>query len=95
MACGRIWRRAACQVNDDTPLPADLFEQQAQRRVSLGLILGELVQDAQPHAKPEQVRAVVEEQAQSYEQPEEVVNWFYQRRSGCASSSPWCWKTTS
>jgi trigger factor len=30
------------------------------------------------HARPEQVRTVVDEQAQSYEHPEEVVKWFYQ-----------------
>jgi trigger factor len=65
------------KVTDDTPLPADLFEQQARRRVNLGLILAELVKKHDLHAKPEQVRSVVEEQAQSYERPEEVVKWFY------------------
>ncbi len=65
-------------VRDDMPLPADMFEKQAQRRVSLGLILGEVVRMQNLHAKPEQVRAAVEEQAQSYEHPQEVVKWFYQ-----------------
>lgn len=65
-------------VRDDMPLPADMFEKQAQRRVSLGLILGEVVRAQNLHAKPEQVRAAVEEQAQSYEHPQEVVKWFYQ-----------------
>jgi len=65
-------------VSDDMPLPADMFEKQAQRRVSLGLILGEVVQAQKLHANPEQVRAAVEEQAQSYEHPQEVVKWFYQ-----------------
>lgn len=65
------------KVPDDAPLPMDMFEQQAQRRVSLGLILGELVKAHELFAKPEQVRALVEEQAQSYERPEEVVKWFY------------------
>lgn len=65
-------------VNDNIPLPADIFEKQAQRRVSLGLILGEVVRGQNLQAKPEQVRAAVEEQAQSYEHPEEVVKWFYQ-----------------
>ena len=65
-------------VRDDMPLPADLFEKQAQRRVSLGLILAEVVQKQNLNAKPEQVRAAVEEQAQSYEHPQEVVKWFYQ-----------------
>ena len=66
------------QVKEDTRLPVELFEKRAQRRVSLGLILAELVQTHNLYAKPEQVRAVVEEQAQSYEHPEEVVKWFYQ-----------------
>ncbi len=48
---------------------------EAPRRA--GLIIGELVQAQRPAAKPEQVRALVEEQAQSYEQPTEVVKWFY------------------
>lgn len=65
-------------VRDDMPLPADMFEKQAQRRVGLGLILGEVVRAQNLHAKPEQVRAAVEEQAQSYEHPQEVVKWFYQ-----------------
>ncbi len=65
-------------VRDDMPLPADMFEKQAQRRVSLGLILAEIVRAQNLHAKPDQVRAAVEEQAQSYEQPQEVVKWFYQ-----------------
>jgi trigger factor len=66
-------------VRDDMPLPADMFEKQAERRVHLGLILAELVKANQLQAKPEQVRALVEEQAQSYENPQEVIRWFYQQ----------------
>jgi trigger factor len=66
------------QVKDDMPMPSDVFEKQAQRRVNLGLILAEVVRINNLQAKPEQVRAVVEEQAQSYEHPGEVVKWFYQ-----------------
>jgi trigger factor len=65
------------KVTEETPLPVDLFEQQARRRVNLGLILGELVRMHNLYSKPEQVRGLVEEQAQSYERPEEVVKWFY------------------
>ena len=60
------------------PIPRDVFEKQAQRRVTLGLILGEVVKTHGLQAKPEQVRAMVEEQAQTYEQPEQWVKWFYQ-----------------
>ncbi len=66
-------------VKDDMPMPPDVFEAQAQRRVSLGLILGEVVRAHSLHARPEQVRAAVELQAQSYEHPQEVVKWFYQQ----------------
>jgi trigger factor len=65
-------------VKEDMPLPAEVFEKQAQRRVTLGLILAELVKANQLQAKPEQVRAIVEEQAQSYENPQEVVRFYYQ-----------------
>lgn len=66
-------------VKEDVPLPEDMFQAQAQRRVSLGLILGEVVRNHGLHAKPEQVRASVELQAQGYEHPQEVVKWFYQQ----------------
>ena len=66
-------------VKDDMPMSAEIFEVQAQRRVSLGLILGDLVRAHSLHARPEQVRAAVALQAQSYEHPQEVVKWFYQQ----------------
>jgi trigger factor len=65
------------QVKEDTPLPVEMFEARAQRRVNLGLILAELVKTHNLYARPEQVRALVEEQAQSYERPDEVIRWFY------------------
>ena len=66
-------------VKDDTPLPGEMFEKQAQRRVNLGLILAEMVKAYQLQARPEQIRTLVEEQAQSYENPQEVVRWYYQQ----------------
>jgi trigger factor len=62
---------------ENLPVDPQLFEEQAKRRVALGLIVGEAVKKHDLGAKPEQVRALVEEQAQSYEQPTEVVRWFY------------------
>ncbi|MDE2365834.1 MAG: trigger factor [Betaproteobacteria bacterium] len=59
------------------PLPQDLFNERAQRRVSLGLILAELVKTHGLQPKPEQVRAMVEDLAQSYENPAEVIKWHY------------------
>ncbi|MCU0896039.1 MAG: trigger factor [Burkholderiales bacterium] len=62
---------------ENIPLDPTLFEAQAKRRVALGLIIAELVKSKGLAAKPEQVRALVDEQAASYEQPDEVVKWFY------------------
>ena len=62
---------------EQLPINPEMFEKQAQRRVSLGLIIAELVQAHGLAAKPEQVRALVAEQAESYEQPDEVVKWVY------------------
>ncbi len=62
---------------EQMPINPEMFEQQAQRRVSLGLIIAELVATHGLAAKPEQVRALVAEQAESYEQPDEVVKWVY------------------
>ncbi len=58
-------------------LPPDLFVEQAQKRVKLGLILAELVKQHKLGAKPEQVKALVQDYAQSFEHPEEVVKWYY------------------
>jgi trigger factor len=57
-------------------LPTDMFFERATKRVKLGLILAELVKKHDLQAKPEQVKALVQEQAQSYEHPEEVVRWY-------------------
>lgn len=61
----------------DMPLPADILRSQAERRVRLGLILGEVVRAHSLQVKPEQVRAAVEHHAKSFEQPQEVVKWYY------------------
>ncbi len=59
-------------------LSADMFTGQAERRVRLGLILAEIVQAHKLVAQPEQIRNLVQEQAQSYEEPDQVVQWYYQ-----------------
>ncbi len=61
----------------DFPMQREWFVEQAKRRVTLGLVLSEAVKVHQLQAKPEQVKAIVEEAAQSYEHPEEVVRWYY------------------
>jgi trigger factor len=59
------------------PVNPQALEERAKRRVALGLIIGELVREHSLGAKPEQVRALVTEHAQTYEQPFEVVKWVY------------------
>ena len=62
---------------DKLPIPEDGFRPQAEQRVRLGLVLAELVKANELQAKPEQIRAQVEELAASYEKPEEVVRYYY------------------
>jgi trigger factor len=62
---------------DKLPVSPAALEEQARRRVALGLILGELVKAHELGAKAEQVRALVTEHAQTFEQPFEVVRWIY------------------
>jgi len=61
----------------DFPMQREWFVEQAKRRVSLGLILSEVVKVNELHAKADQVKSIVEEAAQSYEHPEEVIRWYY------------------
>ncbi|MDP3483156.1 MAG: trigger factor [Sulfuricella sp.] len=74
---GEDLRARGLTASGDISLPANLFEDQARRRVSLGLIMSELVNAHQLQAKPEQVRERVNELAQSYEQPDQVLAWYY------------------
>ena len=61
---------------DKAPIPTDLFQAQAERRVRLGLVVAELVRRHNLQAKPEQLQAHIEELSQSYEKPAEVVRWY-------------------
>jgi trigger factor len=62
---------------DKAPIPEDMFRPQAERRVRLGLVVAELVRANELQAKPEQIKAHVDELAASYEKPAEVVRWYY------------------
>ena len=59
------------------PVEASWFTDQATRRVKLGLLLAEVVKARDLHVKPEQVRAIVDEFAETFEDPKEVVRWYY------------------
>jgi len=65
---------------DTVPIPAEAFAAESERRVRLGLVVSELVRQAQLQAKPEQVRARIEEFAQNYEQPAQVVSYYLSDR---------------
>jgi trigger factor len=62
---------------EQVPINPQAFEDAARRRVALGLIINELKGSENLNPKPAEVRALVEQEAQSYESPAEVVKWFY------------------
>ena len=61
---------------DKAPIPDDIFRPQAEKRVRLGLVVADLVRANQLQAKPEQLKAHIEELAASYEKPQDVVKWY-------------------
>jgi trigger factor len=61
-------------------LPDEMFKEQAERRVALGLIIGEVVKKSEIKADPDRVRAYIDDTAASYDKPEEVVNYYYQNQ---------------
>jgi len=66
------------------PVPTDAFTEQATRRVRLGLIVSEVVRENALQAKPEQIRKQIEEFASTYENPAEVIRWYFSDRDRLA-----------
>jgi trigger factor len=64
---------------EDMKLTPDLFRANAEERVALGLVLAEVVRGENLQAKPEQVKALVVETASTYEQPDAVIRWHYEK----------------
>ncbi len=58
-------------------LPAELFEEQAKRRVELGLIVAEVVKQFDLKPDDTRVREMIQEMASAYQEPEQVVAWYY------------------
>ncbi len=58
-------------------LPAELFEEQAKRRVALGLIVAEVVKQNELKPDEARVRELIQEMASAYQEPEQVVAWYY------------------
>jgi trigger factor len=85
MEADSLWRRTNEEMKQrgardaDLPTTSDIFRPQAEDRVAIGLILNEIVRVNQLQPKPEQVRALVAEAAQSYEQPDAVIRWHYEK----------------
>jgi len=65
----------------DAPIPPEIFAEQALKRVRLGLILGDLVKQNNLAATADQIKTEIDEQAATYEDPKEVVRWFYSNPS--------------
>ncbi|PLW68907.1 trigger factor [Pseudohalioglobus lutimaris] len=66
-------------------LPDDMFTENAEKRVKLGLVLSELINQFELKADPEKVRSTIEEMASTYQEPEEVINWYYSNQEQLAS----------
>ncbi len=66
---------------EDLKLPRDVFEEQAKRRVALGLILNEIIQKNTINLDGVKVRSAIEDIARSYERPDDVINWYYSDES--------------
>lgn len=66
---------------EDLQLPRDVFENQAKRRVTLGLILGEVIQKNNITLDENKVRSTIEDMSKSFESPEDVINWYYADKS--------------
>jgi trigger factor len=77
-------KRRGVKDAENAPIPTDLFKPQAERRVRLGLVVAELVRANNLQAKPDQLQKHIEEMAQSYEKPSEVVRWYLSDRQRMA-----------
>ena len=62
---------------DESLLPAELFQEQAERRVTLGLLLSKAVEEKKLTAEDDKVRAAIEEIASAYETSDEVIDYYY------------------
>ncbi|HBC8868584.1 TPA: trigger factor [Proteus mirabilis] len=75
-----LQRQAAQRFGGDEKqalqLPRELFEEQAKRRVIVGLLLGEVINSNELKAEDERVKALIDEMASAYEDPSEVVEFY-------------------
>ena len=62
---------------DPRQLPAELFAAEAKKRVALGLLINEVIRQRELKVDDERVRAMVEDMASAYQEPQQVVDWYY------------------
>ena len=79
----RLKEQAFQQFGGNAPIkledfPDEPFQEDASRRVKLGLLLGEIIKQQELKADADKVKAMIEQMASSYEQPEQVVNYYYE-----------------
>ncbi len=77
-------KQRGMDIDKMPPIPPDTFKEQAQTRVRLGLLVAELVRGKSLQAKPDQLRKQVEEFAQSYENPGELIRYYFSDRTRLA-----------
>ena len=80
-----LQQMGGAQGVDPSMLPDELFKEQADRRVVLGLVLGEIIGEQNLQADPAKVRESVEELAATYESPDDVINWYYGNKEQLAT----------
>ena len=57
--------------------PMDSLEEEAEKRVRIGVILNQLIEDKSLKPDPDRVKGLIEQRASMYKEPQQVINWFY------------------
>ena len=76
---------AAQDLDLESLLPAEMFTENAEKRVKLGLVMAELVSKLKLKVDAERVRATIEEMASTYQDPDEVINYYYSNQEQLSS----------
>ena len=66
-------------------MPDEMFSENAERRVKLGLVMAEFITKQGLQADADKVREAIEEMASTYQDPEEVINYYYSNQEQLAS----------
>ncbi|SVE60364.1 uncharacterized protein METZ01_LOCUS513218, partial [marine metagenome] len=62
---------------DEEKFPSNSFQEEAERRVRIGVLLNKIIQDRQIKPSSDRVKEIIEERASHYKEPEQVINWYY------------------